>query len=309
MSSRLLVLPSRAAPKIFKTTSKFSTWGGQHMAQRNFSVISTSGTTRLASVFSNGAQHNFDQKRNFNDGKSTALTLIKDLKHITSTPGPALLLGLGGLIPFVAMPVYMVSSGVFVSGLAFSQVTYGACILSFIGGVRWGTALSDNEAVQPNWFNLGYSVTPSLVAWVALLLPTPASLLTLMAGLAGSAYMDLTMLGYPPWFKALRFLLSLFAILSLWSTLMCMLILDDKKKKEEKMKAAANDKMEKAPEVEKLAAVKPVVRKVEKMVDTAGKSAKSAVNKSKKEASELLSKSANRETGQKDDLEEKELKE
>lgn len=163
---------------------------------------------------------------------STALALIKDLnlKHIRYAPAPALVLGLGGLVPFVSIPAYMVSSGYFIPALAFSQAAYGACILSFIGGVRWGITLSEDERVKPNWFNIGYSVTPSLVAWTALMLPTPMCMITLMAEVAGSAYMDLTMGGYPQWFKALRFLLSLFAILSLWSTLMCLLILDEKQK-------------------------------------------------------------------------------
>lgn len=174
----------------------------------------------------------FTQKRLFADQNTSALMLLKDLKHLTSSPVPALALGLGGLIPFIFPPMYMIISGTFIPGLAFCHVAYGASILSFIGGVRWGTAVSGNEVVQPNWFNMGYSVTPSLIAWTTLMFPTGLALITLMTGLAGTAYMDITMLGYPPWFKALRFILSMFAILSLWTSLMCMLMMPKKADKD-----------------------------------------------------------------------------
>ena len=154
------------------------------------------------------------------DQKQTALSVMKDLKHLKSSPFPALVLGGTGLIPFIAAPLYMTITGGFVASLAYSQVAYGAVILSFVGAVRWGMALSENGIVRPNWINLGYSVTPSLIAWAALMMSTPFSLATLMLGLGGAAYMDITMYGYPSWFKAMRFLLSIIAILSLWTTLL-----------------------------------------------------------------------------------------
>lgn len=141
---------------------------------------------------------------------------------------PALVLGLSGLLPFVAAPAYMITAGAFLSNIAFYQVAYGASILSFLGGVRWGLTLVEESGVRPNWFNLGYSVTPSLIAWLGLIVPNlVVSNLILMVGLTGAAYFDTVMWGYPPWFKALRFMLSFGAVLSLWTTLMCKLILND----------------------------------------------------------------------------------
>jgi len=185
-----------------------------------------------------GYTPNFEQKRYIRQEISKALVLVKDLKHLASSPGPALTIGLSGLVPFVAIPGYMIMSGTFLTGLAFSQIAYGACILSFVGAVRWGTALADQEVVTANWFNLGYSVAPALVAWTALMLPNSLALIVLMGGLAGTAYVDLTMFGYPPWFKALRFLLSLVAVLSLWTTLLCSFTMSDKKKKKAAKKEA-----------------------------------------------------------------------
>lgn len=170
------------------------------------------------------------------EAKVSALTVIKNLKHLKYTPPPALVLGVAGLIPFAAAPAYMIVSGVFYTGIAYAQVAYGACILSFLGGVRWGMTMPENTLIQPNWFNIGYSVTPPLVAWLGMLFPTPLALLTLIGGLAGAAYMDTIMWGVPVWFKALRFVLSLGAILALWTTLMCRLTLNDETKP--KLKAA-----------------------------------------------------------------------
>ena len=164
----------------------------------------------------------------FEDRKTTALTIFSDLKHLKSSPMPALVLGLSGLLPFVAAPAYMITSSAFLSNIAFYQLAYGATILSFLGGVRWGLTLVEESGVRPNWFNLGYSVTPSLIAWVGLIVPNlVVSNIILMAGLTGAAYLDTVMWGYPPWFKALRFMLSFGAVLSLWTTLMCKLILSD----------------------------------------------------------------------------------
>lgn len=175
------------------------------------------------------------QWRSFHeDKKTTALTVLGSLKEIKASPVPALVLGFSGLIPFVAAPTYLVMNQLFLPDVAFAQMVYGATILSFLGGVRWGLTIPDDSILQPNWFNLTYSVTPSLVAWAGILMPSPFSSLTLMLGLAGACYMDMVSYGYPPWFKGLRFTLTFVAILSLWTTLMCSLLLDPEVKKQEK---------------------------------------------------------------------------
>jgi hypothetical protein len=71
-----------------------------------------------------------------------ALRNLRDIKH---APIPALTYGIGGLIPFTAIPVYMLSTGVYIPEMAFTSMAYSAVILSFIGGVRWGSAVSNPE--------------------------------------------------------------------------------------------------------------------------------------------------------------------
>ncbi|KAK6172014.1 hypothetical protein SNE40_018417 [Patella caerulea] len=160
------------------------------------------------------------------DTETKSVTIWQDLKQIKSSPKPALILGFSGLIPFISTPLYFITSQTFCADIAFAQMAYGATILSFLGGVRWGFVIQKDHL--RNWFNMGYSVAPSLIAWVGLLLPFPAAMLTMITGLAATAYFDTMLRGYPSWFKGLRFTLSFFAVLSLWTTFVCRYVLKGK---------------------------------------------------------------------------------
>ncbi|KAK3089431.1 hypothetical protein FSP39_003555 [Pinctada imbricata] len=173
-------------------------------------------------------QHNGSRQFHYSrscQSNSKALILYDSIKDLKSSPLPALALGFSGLIPFAAAPAFMIYQQAFYSSIAFAQVAYGASILSFLGGVRWGFTLPEQSALQPNWTNMAISVMPSLVAWVGLLLPTPYSLLTVMTGLAAVGYYDIVTWGYPTWFKGLRFVLTFVAVLSLWTSFMCQYML------------------------------------------------------------------------------------
>lgn len=100
----------------------------------------------------------------------------------TSIPRSALWLGVAGLIPFYAC-LLIAASGwahhvlVPLNALAI----YGAIILGFVGAIWWGLAV--NAPVGTPAHRLyALSVLASLVAWVALLLPTSKGLPLLMAG-------------------------------------------------------------------------------------------------------------------------------
>lgn len=144
------------------------------------------------------------------------------MKALAKSPPPALYLGSAGLLPFVAAPLFMAATGSFCPQVAHAQVVYGASIVSFLGGARWGFAIPEGSPARPDWLNLGNSVVPSLIAWLALLCRdnvTEGALLVLM-GLGLSLHYDLTLLpGYPAWFKAMRTVLTLVATFSLVATL------------------------------------------------------------------------------------------
>ena len=143
------------------------------------------------------------------------LNILHSLRQLPSSPAPALGLGLAGLIPFVSAPLYMYNSGHFLPDVATAHLLYGASILSFLGGVRWGLLVSSGS---DDWAGYTWSVTPSLLAWTSLLLPNiTAGYVLCTGGLVAAGVLDLQHPSYPPWFKGLRLVLTLVASLSLLS--------------------------------------------------------------------------------------------
>ncbi|KAF7664702.1 hypothetical protein LDENG_00169170 [Lucifuga dentata] len=157
------------------------------------------------------------------------------LRTIVQAPKPALYLGFSGLIPFLSAPLLMAATQSFYPEVAYAQMVYGASIVSFLGGVRWGFAIPDGSPAQPDWMNLGNSVVPSLLAWLALLCKDnfTEGVLVVIMGLGLSLHFDLSLLpGYPAWFKAMRTLLTLVATFSLVATLILKKFCTEKKIKE-----------------------------------------------------------------------------
>lgn len=96
-----------------------------------------------------------------------------------SPPSPwARALGYAGLIPFVGAAALGHASASFAPLALAALVAYGATIVSFLGGIHWGLAFM-NDADRGARFTWG--VIPSLLAWVAIVLPASAGLL-LLAG-------------------------------------------------------------------------------------------------------------------------------
>ena len=85
-------------------------------------------------------------------------------------PPIAFILGVAGLIPFILFGLFAVGgdtrSLLSVQGL----IAYGGVILSFLGGVHWGLALSERDEEEPVKSRLSLGVVPSLVGWVAILI-------------------------------------------------------------------------------------------------------------------------------------------
>ncbi len=86
----------------------------------------------------------------------------------------ALRLGYAGLLPFVggALLVWLVWPEAHpYAALALSA--YAAVIVSFLGGIHWGIAFREGQ--PPNGLFV-WGVVPSLVAWVAVVMPASAGL-------------------------------------------------------------------------------------------------------------------------------------
>lgn len=134
-------------------------------------------------------------------------------------PTPALWLGASGAVPFVALAVASLTVDSALQALVIVALGfYGAVILSFLGGVQWGLAISDREAQSASFTRLGLSVVPSLVAWLALLLPALAGL-PLLAVAFITAYVADRRAGQrgfaPAWYPRLRLPLTLVVVASL----------------------------------------------------------------------------------------------
>ena len=132
---------------------------------------------------------------------------------MTDSPVPrsALVLGLSGLLPSLAMVTAMILWPAHRATAATIGMAYGAVIASFVGGAWWGlsAALAEAEALPRM---LARSVVPSLTAWLALLVPAASGLLVLAAVFASLLPMDreLRRLGMAPgWWFSLRLPLSL----------------------------------------------------------------------------------------------------
>jgi Protein of unknown function (DUF3429) len=127
-------------------------------------------------------------------------------------PASAEALGAAGLIPFaLAAASQWASLGPITPDFGYrAGVIYGAVILSFLGGIRWGAVLethrSERQAVE-----FAGSVLASLAAWLALLLPPVMCLSLLIAGFLLQGLWDLIASEQgllPRWFGTLRMWLT-----------------------------------------------------------------------------------------------------
>lgn len=131
-------------------------------------------------------------------------------------------LGYAGLIPFLLMMLgawFADASwlGDFVKG----QLAYAMVILSFLGGLHWGAALSSASlSANDTKKALAWGVVPSLIAWCATMLGGFGFAL-LMAGFVAALKVDQQLYphyGMPDWMLVLRKKLTVVVVLSLLLT-------------------------------------------------------------------------------------------
>ncbi len=114
-------------------------------------------------------------------------------------PSGMLALGWSGVLPFAGALALAIARPPWRELAQTIFIVYGAVILSFLGGARWGGALAADAAPV----RYGEAVLPSLIGFAALLLahqPLPA-LLLLAAGFLAWLLIDLR---DPLWFPAYR---------------------------------------------------------------------------------------------------------
>lgn len=144
-------------------------------------------------------------------------------RMLVEVPRPALTYGLAGLIPFAACTVAVWTSSPIlqVEGISL-LLTYAAVILTFLGGIHWGKALAGEHAGDLNWMRVGWSVTPSLVAWIALRMSPGFSIIIFIAAFAVAFLVDRHAVRagfFPEWYLPLRKVLTLGVMACLIATL------------------------------------------------------------------------------------------
>lgn len=144
------------------------------------------------------------------------------MPFLNTVPVPARYFGLAGLLPFFAGAIACWASpdkGLFSSSITaqFSLCAYGAVILSFLGGIRWGVAMQ-HTAMISDWVVVGLAMVPSLLAWAGLVLGPAVGIPMVVAGLLVQYAVDFksTKTGVTPsWFLSLRTFLTTGAVVSL----------------------------------------------------------------------------------------------
>ena len=125
-------------------------------------------------------------------------------------PSSARWLGALGAVPFLGLAgVTPFLSDVPRTAVVHALAAYGAVILSFLGGIHWGLAIADPGGTTSGTLRarLILSVMPSLMGWVALLVPARSGLFLLAAAVATMLWVDIraTRLGQAPsWYPRLR---------------------------------------------------------------------------------------------------------
>jgi hypothetical protein len=149
-------------------------------------------------------------------------------------PLPALVLGLAGLLPFLALSLQVAAgwplSPRMTGPALYALKIYAAVILSFLGGVHWGLAMSrpPGAASQATWLSYCVSVLPALCGWgVVAWLDAPAgnrvALLALAAAFAALLACDLNAVAAgeaPRWYVRLRLVLTVVVVACLGAAAM-----------------------------------------------------------------------------------------
>lgn len=121
-------------------------------------------------------------------------------------------LTLFGFLPFAVLSIAMLVLGR--AHPLFDVLTdafrlYGAVILSFLGGIRWGLALNTQPASPPT---IAISIIPAIIGWLAMFVPPVFSVGILLLAFCAQGAWDSTALHSgkgPIWFARLRIVITL----------------------------------------------------------------------------------------------------
>jgi len=136
----------------------------------------------------------------------------------------AKVLGYAGLIPFIILSIASWIEIPYLDNTVYALIAYAAVILSFMGAIHWGLAMSKTDNKQSKYFIA--SVIPALAAWFSLLTTEFFSLIILLTGFILLISYDLAVgksQGFPGWYIPMRIRLTFIVVLSLIGALVSVL--------------------------------------------------------------------------------------
>ena len=133
------------------------------------------------------------------------------------SPSRFAVLGYGGLLPFIGLTLLILFWAEYRAFFSMMLVGYGAVILSFVGALHWGFAMTlQGLPAKQRQERLVWSVIPALIGWVGTLLPVPVGCLVLTFGFVGHLWQDRKLAqAVPGWYLPMRVHLTAVASLCL----------------------------------------------------------------------------------------------
>ncbi len=127
------------------------------------------------------------------------------IKLLSGNEKIAKALGYAGLIPFIIFSFGSWFSLPYITDAIQILIAYAAIILTFMGAIHWGVAMSSSDEKRGRYFIA--SVIPALVAWLALLFPALFALAILLVGFILLIAYDLAVeksQEFPDWYIPMR---------------------------------------------------------------------------------------------------------
>jgi hypothetical protein len=128
----------------------------------------------------------------------------------------ARLLGYAGLLPFIICVALIWFAPTELGAIAAGALLYySAVILSFLGGILWGAAISSQ---QRRFGLLWFSIVPPLIAWITLLVPMGIAIWLLCAAFLLQGLWDrrcVQLAIFPQWYGRLRLSLTMLVVVLL----------------------------------------------------------------------------------------------
>jgi hypothetical protein len=124
-----------------------------------------------------------------------------------------------GFIPFAALAFWLYGIAPdhpWRQGTIGLLTAYGAIVLSFLGGIRWGLALRGRDGEGKADLILG--IVPPLVGWMAIVVPAPLNFVLLAVAFAAQGAWDsltLTSDAAPDWFRLIRIQMTVLVVAAL----------------------------------------------------------------------------------------------